>query len=93
MHTASAFFIPERKEIMAAQLKTALTIIRRKQVEARTGLSRSSIYAKMKRNPKRPGDFDPTFPTSISVGAKAVGWIESELEDWLTAQIEKSRKA
>lgn len=78
---------------MAAQLKTALTIIRRKQVEARTGLSRSSIYAKMKRNPKRPGDFDPTFPTSISVGAKAVGWIESELDDWLTAQVEKSRKA
>jgi prophage regulatory protein len=78
---------------MAAQLKSALTIIRRKEVEVRTGLSRSSIYAKLKHNPKRPGDFDPTFPTPISIGAKAVGWIESELEAWLTAQIEKSRKA
>ena len=39
---------------MVAQQQTALTILRRKQVEARTGLSRSTIYAKMRRNPKRP---------------------------------------
>jgi prophage regulatory protein len=81
---------------MAAQIREALTrvtIIRRKQVEARTGLSRSSIYAKLRHNPKRPGDYDPTFPRPVSVGAKAVGWIESEIEAWLTAQIQKSRKA
>lgn len=78
---------------MAAQVQTALTILRRKQVEARTGLSRSSIYARLRHNPKRPGDFDPTFPTPISVGAKAVGWIEAEINAWLTAQVEKSRKA
>ncbi len=78
---------------MAAQLQTALTILRRKQVEARTGLSRSTIYAKLRPNPKRPNDYDPTFPTPIPVGAKAVGWIESELEAWLVAQINKSRKA
>lgn len=78
---------------MAAQIQTALTIIRRKQVEARTGLSRSSIYAKLRQNPKRPSDYDPTFPKPVSVGAKAVGWIEAEVEAWLAAQIEKSRKA
>ena len=39
---------------MAAQIQTAPTILRRKQVEARTGLSRSTIYAKLRRNPKRP---------------------------------------
>ncbi len=78
---------------MAAHIQPALTIIRRKQVEARTGLSRSSIYARLRRNPKRPGDYDPTFPKPISVGAKAVGWIEAEIEAWLTAQVEKSRKA
>lgn len=78
---------------MAAQLQTALTILRRKQVEARTGLSRSTIYAKLRYNPKRPSDYDPTFPRQISVGAKAVGWLSHEVEDWLTAQIEKSRKA
>ncbi len=69
---------------MAAQFQTALTILRRKQVEARTGLSRSTIYDRMKAG---------TFPAPISLGAKAVGWIESEIDAWLNAQIEKSRKA
>ena len=78
---------------MAAQISYPLTILRRKQVEARTGLSRSTIYAKMRRNPKRPSDYDPTFPKPVSVGAKAVGWIEAEIDAWLIAQIEKSRKA
>ncbi len=78
---------------MAAKIQPALTILRRKQVEARTGLSRSSIYARMRQDPKRPGDYDPTFPTPISVGTKAVGWIEAEINAWLTAQVEKSRKA
>lgn len=78
---------------MAAQLQTALTILRRKQVEARTGLSRSTIYAKLRQNPKRPSDYDPTFPRPISVGAKAVGWLSHEIDAWLTAQVEKSRKA
>ena len=78
---------------MVAQQQTAITILRRKQVEARTGLSRSTIYAKMRRNPSRPSDYDPTFPKPVSVGAKAVGWIEAEIDAWLIAQIEKSRKA
>lgn len=84
---------------MAARNETAIRdakeirILRRKQVEARTGLSRSSIYAKLRHNPKRPSDYDPTFPKPVSVGAKAVGWIEAEISEWLTAQVEKSRKA
>lgn len=78
---------------MAAQINSALTILRRKQVEARTGLSRSSIYARMRNNPKRPGDYDPTFPKPVSVGAKAVGWIESEIDGWIASQIQKSRTA
>lgn len=72
---------------MAAQLRealTRLTILRRKQVEARTGLSRSTIYERIKSG---------TFPAPVSIGAKAVGWIESEIDSWLTAQVEKSRKA
>ncbi len=78
---------------MAAQIQTALTIIRRKEVEARTGLSRSSIYARIKPNPKRPREFDPTFPKPVSIGAKSVGWIAAEIEAWIAAKIEQSRKA
>ena len=35
----------------------------------------------------------PTFPKPVSVGAKAVGWIEAEIDAWLTAQVKKSRRA
>lgn len=76
---------------MATNHPTNLTILRRKQVELRTGLSRSTIYSKI--NGTRSGECDPTFPKPISLGAKAVGWIESEIEDWITAQIIKSRGA
>ncbi len=68
-------------------------ILRRPQVEARTGLSRSSIYAKLRDNPKRPSEYDPTFPKPVSLGAKAVGWIEHEIDAWISARIEESRKA
>lgn len=76
---------------MSEKSGTALTILRRKQVEARTGLSRSTIYSRLKPNPKRPGDFDPTFPKPVTLGAKSVGWVESEVEAWLSAQVERSR--
>lgn len=68
---------------MAKILLQALTILRRKRVEARTGLSRSSIYERVRAG---------TFPAPISLGARAVGWIESEIDDWLTEQVTQSRK-
>lgn len=68
---------------MAKQIQTALTILRRKQVEARIGLSRSTIYERIKAG---------NFPAPISLGAKSVGWLESEIDAWLSSQIEKSRK-
>lgn len=70
----------------------ATVILRRDKVERRTGLSRSAIYAKLKENPNRPNDYDPTFPKPIRLGSQAVGWVESEIEEWLTAQIAKSRQ-
>ena len=77
---------------MATQIQNALTILRRKQVEARTGLSRSAIYGKLRHNPKRPNEYDPTFPKPVAVGSRAVGWVESEIEGWIAAQIKKGRK-
>ncbi len=71
----------------------ATVILRRHEVERRTGMGRSAIYAKLTPNPNRPNEYDPTFPKPIRLGSQAVGWVESELEDWITAQIAKSRKA
>jgi len=68
-----------------------LRVLRRHEVEQRTGLSRSSIYARLQLNPRRPTDVDPTFPRPISLGARSVGWIESEVEAWIQANIDRSR--
>lgn len=75
---------------MAAQLQAALSILRRKQLEARIGLSRSAIYDKI--NPKSPR-YDATFPKPISLGAEAVGWIEAEVNAWIESRISVSRAA
>ena len=55
-------------------------ILRRKYVEARTGYSRSSIYLKVQNG---------TFPKPVKLGARAVGWLESEIEEWIQTCIEK----
>ena len=67
---------------MVIQLQNALSILRRKQVEARTGLSRSTIYQRIAEG---------SFPKPISLGARAVGWLESEIEAWLESCVSASR--
>lgn len=59
-------------------------ILRLPAVKTRTGLSRSTIYLRVSQG---------TFPKPVSLGARAVGWVESEIQEWLQRQIETSRKA
>jgi len=74
----------------AYQTPGRLAILRRQDVEARTGLSRSTIYDWI--NAKSPR-YKPDFPKPISLGGgAAVGWVEAEIEGWLKSQIEASRK-
>jgi prophage regulatory protein len=51
-------------------------------VKARTGYSRSSIYALVAQS---------KFPPLISLGPRAIGWVSSEIDGWIADQIEKSR--
>lgn len=60
----------------------ATTILRLPRVKERTGLSRSTIYLKVSRN---------LFPHPVSLGPRAVGWLESEIDDWLDNQVRLSR--
>jgi len=69
---------------MAAAVQNPQVILRRTQVQARTGLSRSGIYQKMS---------DGEFPRSISLGPRAVGWLESAIENWIQSRVELSSKA
>jgi len=63
---------------MAEQTHSALTILRRKQVEARVGLRRSTIYQ---------GVADGTFPRPVRLGARSVGWLSHEIERWLADRV------
>ena len=65
---------------MAKKIQTKISILRRKQVEKRTGLSRSTIYLRIQEG---------TFPRPINLGARAVGWLENEIEAWLASCVEK----
>lgn len=57
-------------------------ILRLKTVLGRTGLTRSMAYALLK---------DGQFPRPINLGARAVGWLESEIDAWIADRIEASR--
>jgi prophage regulatory protein len=52
------------------------------EVIARTGKSRSSIYAAIKEG---------YFPKQVKLGPRAVGWIEAEVEAYNQTCIDTSR--
>ncbi len=58
-------------------------ILRLPNVLDRTGLSRSTVYQRVTEG---------SFPKPVSLGARAVGWIETEVDEWIARQIEVSRE-
>jgi len=58
-------------------------IIRLPEVIQRTGLSRSTIYMRISNQ---------SFPDSINLGGRAVGWIENEVDEWIEKRIQLSRE-
>lgn len=58
------------------------SILRLPDVQKRTGLSRSTIYLRISEG---------SFPKPISLGGRAVGWIEKEVDEWLNEKIKASR--
>jgi prophage regulatory protein len=58
-------------------------ILRLPVVLDRTGLSRSTVYLRVTEG---------RFPRPVSLGARAVGWVETEVEEWIARQIEVSRE-
>lgn len=53
-------------------------ILRLPQVCQKTGLSRATIYAQMKKG---------LFPAQISLGERSKGWLESSVESWIDSRI------
>jgi prophage regulatory protein len=53
-------------------------LLRLPQVKASTGLSKSSIYARIAEG---------TFPKQIPLGPRLVVWVESDIQKWITEQV------
>jgi prophage regulatory protein len=57
-------------------------ILRLPDIVKLTGLSGSTIYNRIR---------DGVFPTSVSLGGRSVGWVASEVDEWIEGQIKSSR--
>jgi prophage regulatory protein len=55
-----------------------MKFIKLKEVMATTGLGRSSVYKFMDEG---------RFPKSISLGDRAVAWIDDEIEEWMMNKV------
>ena len=57
-------------------------ILRTHQVLARIGVSRSTLYEWMARD---------AFPASIPLGERSIGWLESDVDEWIEARARQAR--
>lgn len=58
-------------------------IIRLPDVRSRVGLSRSEIYRREALG---------QFPKRVKLGARSVGWVSSEVQEFIEARIRESRE-
>jgi prophage regulatory protein len=57
-----------------------MKIIRLQQVMEMTGLGRSTVYKYVSGS---------LFPKPIPLGGRSVGWLESEVKEWILDRIEE----
>jgi prophage regulatory protein len=62
----------------AAQPQSERHIMRREEVERKTGFKRAHIYNLMKEG---------RFPKAKRIGMRAVGWDSLEIEHWITERL------
>lgn len=55
-------------------------VLRRAEVEAKTGFKRSHIYNLMKAG---------QFPKPLRLGVRAVGWDSVEIEQWIAERLQE----
>lgn len=57
-----------------------MRLIKLKEVIEKTSLGHSSIYKFIAEG---------SFPKQVSLGAKSVAWLESEIDDWIMDRVEE----
>lgn len=58
-----------------------MNILRLKQLEIRTGLSKATLYKLIKAG---------EFPAQKHLGLRSVGWLESDVTAWIESRITKA---
>jgi prophage regulatory protein len=65
-------------EIEHAGANVGRRILRRAEVEQKTGIKRAHIYMLMK---------DGKFPRALKLGSRAVGWDSTEVDQWIAERL------
>jgi len=79
----TAFIKTRQTALDQKRIPVSNRILRMAELKVRIGLSRSTIYEAINQG---------NFPASISLGARAVGWLESDVDKWLENRINASRE-
>jgi prophage regulatory protein len=72
-----------QRDRTSVQIPAPDRILRLPQVCKMTGLRRSFVYELQTER---------RFPQSIKLGSRAVGWLEREIQAWISTRIESSRR-
>lgn len=65
------------------QISLGNRLLRRKDVEQKTGKSRSAIYDGIRQG---------TFPAPVPIGGKSVAWLEEEVDSWIAHCLEERKR-
>src|SRR5262249_44851841 len=77
------FFVADARDalkgvsIMSTTTTQSTSILRLKDLQRRIPLSRSAIYAKISAG---------EFPPPIALGPRAIGWLASDVENWIQSR-------
>jgi prophage regulatory protein len=72
------------KVVHAITLTAGERLLRLPEVEARTGLKKSAIYAGMKAG---------TFPACLKLGIRASAWSQSAIDAWISDRIRQATRS
>jgi prophage regulatory protein len=64
--------------VKSEDMQTRTFLVRLNDVKARTGLSRSTLYACVR---------DGHFPARVAISKRCVAWVEVEIDRWIADRI------
>ncbi len=67
----------EATAVLSGRQSEDKTIIRFPTVQRKTGLSRTTLWRRVK---------DGSFPEPVKISARTIGWFSDEIQDWCTSR-------